>query len=428
VPFSGETPVEIAMKHLSEVPEAPSALRPEVPPDLDMVVVRALAKEPADRYQSAAAMDADLETVAHGGHVPMETADAATVVLGGGRGLEATAATQLARRERTGYPPPFEPAPRRRRPVWSWLLGLGAVLAFVAGGWFLYQTIKEQLEAAKPVAVPYVVGLQQAQAVNLITDKELDPRVRRVPNSDVEEGFVFAQSPTEGTRVDKGTIVLIDVSSGKPEVTIPNVVGEDVADAVKELTEAGLDAQVVEVSSDKEEGTVTAQSPSAGTVVVEGTQVRINVSTGPRPVVVPSVVNLPYEQAAAELERAGFIVARIDVDSDLAKGIVVDQEPSGGSESSHGSTVTLSVSRGPVTSAVPDVTSFDALVARQTLEAAGFRVREVAEDTDDPTLEGIVISQDPIGGAQAKSGSLVTIFVGRFTGIDTTTTDTTTTP
>jgi len=80
------------------------------------------------------------------------------------------------------------------------------------------------------------------------------------------------------------------------------------------------------------------------------------------------------------------------------------------------------VSRGPVTIAVPEVTTFDAVVARQTLEAAGFNVREVPEDTDDPTLDGIVISQDPAGGAQAKSGSLVTLFVGRFTGTDTTTT------
>ena len=84
-PFSGETPVEIAMKHLTEVPEPPSELRPQVSEDLDLVVLRALAKEPSERYPSAAAMDADLETVAHGGHVPPETADAATMVLAGGR-------------------------------------------------------------------------------------------------------------------------------------------------------------------------------------------------------------------------------------------------------------------------------------------------------------------------------------------------------
>ena len=83
------------MKHLSETPPVPSELRPDVPADLDLVVVRALAKEPADRYQSAAAMDADLETVARGGRVAAETAEAATMVLSGERAIDATAATQV---------------------------------------------------------------------------------------------------------------------------------------------------------------------------------------------------------------------------------------------------------------------------------------------------------------------------------------------
>ena len=418
VPFTGDSPVEIAMKHLAEVPAMPSELRPDVPDDLDLVVVRALAKEPADRYQSAAAMDADLETVARGGRVAAETADAATMVLSGERGIDATAAAQLARR---GQPPHYEP-PSRSRPIWPWLLGVGAVLALLVGGWFLYDSIQSQLKDAETVAVPYVVGLQQAQAVNLITEKDLVPRVRRVSNSDVEEGVVFAQNPTEGTRVDKETVILIDISSGKPEVTIPSVVGQSVEDAVAELTQAGLNAQVVEVNSDKDEGTVTAQSPSAGTVVVEGTQVRINVSRGPKPLTVPNVIGLPYDQAASELQRVGFGVARVDVDSDLAAGIVTDQDPNGGSESSKGSTVTLSVSRGPVTSAVPDVTTQDVTIAQTTLEAAGFRTRVVLEDTDDPNFDGIVISQDPVGGSQAKPNSLITLFVGRFTAGTTTTT------
>jgi serine/threonine-protein kinase len=426
VPFSGETPVEIAMKHLSEVPEAPSELRPEVPDDLDLVVLRALAKEPPDRYQSAAAMDADLETVARGGHVPGETAEAATVVLAGGRTVDAaTAVTQVTRRGRAGgppgYPPHYDPISPRRRPFWPWLLGAGALLALLLGGWLLYDTVRDQLNEAKPVAVPYVVGLQQAQAVNLITEKNLVPRVRRVSNSDVEEGFVFAQNPTEGTRVEKEAVILIDVSSGKPEVTVPSVVGEQRDAAVAELIQAGLDAQVVEVNSDREEGTVTAQAPSAGTVVVEGTRVRINVSRGPKPVTVPSVVNLPYDQAVSELQRAGFGVARVDVDSDLTKGLVVDQDPSAGSSSSKGSTVTLSVSKGQATAAVPDVTTFDLEAAQTALETAGFRTKVVLEDTVDPSQDGFVISQDPVGGSQAKPNSIVTLFVGRFTGATETT-------
>ena len=415
VPFSGETPVEIAMKHLSEVPDAPSELRPEVPDDLDLVVLRALSKEPRDRYQSAAAMDADLETVAHGGHVPPETAEAATVVLAGGQAVDATGVTQVTRRRPAGgYPPPIDPTRRRRGPVWPWLVGLGALLLLIIGGVLLWGPISERLEGSDTVAVPYVVGLRQAQAENDIAAKGLQPRVRQVSSSDVEEGFVISQQPAAGSDVEPESIISIEVSSGRPKVTVPTVVGQDRDSAVQELTAAGLNVQVSEVNSERDEGTVTAQSLQPGTVVVEGTQVRINVSKGPKPVEVPNVVGLPYDQASAELQRAGFGVTRIDVDSDLAPGIVTDQDPSAGSESSRGATVRLSVSRGPSTAAVPDVTFQDVTIARTTLESAGFRVREVLEDTTDPASDGIVVGQDPIGGAQAKPGSLVTLFVGRF--------------
>jgi beta-lactam-binding protein with PASTA domain/predicted Ser/Thr protein kinase len=430
VPFSGETPVEIAMKHLSETPDPPSAQRKEVPTDLDLLVLRALAKEPPDRYQSAAAMDADLETVAHGGHVPVETADAATMVLSGGRGADApTAVTQLRRSRAVppGFPPGYEPPQPRRRMIWPWLLGFGALLAILVGGWFLVDTIRDQLEASKPVSVPYVVALREANARNEITDASLKVRVNHVPSSDVEEGFVISQTPTQGTRVEKNTIVVIDVSTGKREVTVPSVVGQDDAAAIEELTRAGLDAHVVNVSSDKEVGTVTGQSPTPGALVVEGTQVRINVSSGPKQVTVPAVLLLPYEQAVSELQRAGFKVSRIDVDSDQANGLVVNQDPNGGATASQGSTVTLSVSKGPTTSAVPDVTTQEFSVAQASLEGAGFRTKIVFEDTDDPSLDGIVVSQDPVGGSQQKPNTVVTLFVSRLVQ-PTDTTETTPTP
>ena len=421
VPFTGDSPVEIAMKHIAEVPPTPSELRPEIADDLDLVVVRALAKEPADRYQSAAAMDSDLETVARGGRVAAETADAATLVLAGAAGVDATAMTQVTRRPgQTHYEPPS-----RGRPLWPWLVGIGVLLAALIGGFFLLGPLQDRF-GEDTVAVPYVVGIPQALAVEDIEDEGLVPNVRRVANSDVEEGTVFAQDPIEGTRVDKGDIVRIDVSSGKPEVQVPSVVGQSSEDAVAELTRVGLDARVVEVNSDRDEGTVTAQSLAPGTVVVEGTQVRINVSKGPRPVIVPSVTDLPYDQAASELQQAGFNVARIDVASDLAEGIVVRQDPSGGSEGSRGSTVTLSVSQGPTTSAVPDVTGTDFSIAQTTLENEGFRTQVVLEDVDDPSSDGIVLSQDPVGGSQAELNTLVRLFVGRY--VEPTDDETTTTP
>jgi eukaryotic-like serine/threonine-protein kinase len=424
VPFNGESPVEIAMKHIAEPPRAPSDLRPEVPEDLDHVVLRALAKEPKDRYQSAAAMDSDLEEVARGGHVPVETAEAATMVLGAGA-VDTTAATQV-RRPRTGpdVPPDFDPTRKRKGPLWPWLAGAGALLALLALGFFLVPWASDQLSGGEEVAVPYVVALQEAAARGEITERGLVPRVRRVPNSDVPEGEVFAQRPQEGTRVEEETVVVIDVSSGRPEVEVPSVVGQSRDSAVAELTDAGLDAQVREVSSEKEAGTVTAQKPAPGTVVVEGTRVQINVSTGPRPISVPNVVGLPYDEAASELRSAGFGVSRTDVESDQPAGVVVNQSPGSGSSADRGTTVQLSVSTGPSTTMVPDVTGQDVSVARATLQNSGFRVREVVESTNDPNLDGIVIDQDPLGGDEAAPSSQVTIYVGSFTGEETTPTET----
>jgi eukaryotic-like serine/threonine-protein kinase len=415
VPFTGETPVEIAMKHLSEPPDAPSDLRPEVPDDLDLVVLRALSKEPAERYQSAAAMDADLETVAHGGHVPTETAEAATMVLGGGR-VDDTGVTQVTRRARpgAGYPPPFDPTLPRRAAIWPWLAGAGALLLLVLAGFLLYDPVKGLFEGSDTVAVPYVVALRQAQAEADIEDRGLVPRVRQVSSSDVEEGVVVSQDPAPGTELEQGEFVSIEVSSGRPKVTIPNVVGQTRDSALQDLRALGLDVRVVEVNSEEEVGDVTGQQPAAGVSVLEGTTVRINVSKGPRPVRVPNVVGLPYPQAESELQRAGFGVTRVDVASDLPEGSVVDQDPDPDTESSRGTTVTLEVSRGPDTVAVPDVTLEDVTIARQTLEREGFTVREELEDTTDPQSEGIVLAQDPAGGSRAEPGSLVTLFVGRY--------------
>jgi eukaryotic-like serine/threonine-protein kinase len=132
---------------------------------------------------------------------------------------------------------------------------------------------------------------------------------------------------------------------------------------------------------------------------------------------VPSVVGQPYESAASQLQAAGFAVARRDVDSDQPKNNVVAQDPAGGASAARGATVTLSVSKGPKTSSIPDVTSQDEDTARATLEDSGFRVSVQDEDTTDPASDGLVLSQDPPGGTQAKPGTTVTIVVGRLVAV-----------
>jgi beta-lactam-binding protein with PASTA domain len=424
VPFNGESPVEIAMKHLSDTPPAPSELNGEVPEELDMVVMRALAKDPARRYQSAEQMDADLERVARGLGVSPETEEAATQILAGVNAMP----TQISRAPTIPVPPAYPTEPvyydyeeePRRRPIWPWIVAALLVIGALVGGWYVYSQIQEELDARNPVAVPLLVGMRVERATAELDARSLQYELNEGPSTEQPEGFVFQQDPQEGTRIDPQTgVVELWVSTGPPMTEVPNVVGQTRDAAVGELKDAKLEPRVFEINSGAPVNTVTAQFPRAGDEVAEGTAVRINVSKGPRPIGVPNVVGLTFDQANSTLQGAGFQVSREDVESDQPKDVVVAQDPAAGETAARGSAVTVQVSEGPTTSTVPDVTSQDEGTARDQLRGAGFETEIERVDTDDPCLDGIVVDQDPAGGTEAEPGSEVTIFVGRYNGPDT---------
>ena len=421
VPFSGDTPVEIAMKHLSSVPEPPSAKRAEVPRDLDLVVMRALAKDPAERYHSAEEMDADLRRINRGVAISPATEEAATAIISR---PPPTAATEVGPpRPPVSYAPPaayydYDEPPRRA--IWPWLVALLFVAGAVVGGYFLYDQVQDQLSGSKTVAVESYVGIREIDAVQNIRNTGLKPQVVRQPNKDVEKTFVFRQTPQAGERTQKGNFVTLYVSTGPPKVTVPSVVGETLDRALADLQEAKLKGRVVRVESDKPDGQVISQAPTAGASVDEGSRVVIRVSKGPQPIAVPNVIGSSFETASSALQARGFAVARgPDVESDEPKGTVVDQSPGAGTFQNPGTTITLRVSKGPTTSTVPDVTSRTQTDAQAQLQASGFRVRIVSQPVTDPDQEGIVQTQDPPGGTEAPPRSVVTIAVGRFEGTTT---------
>jgi len=417
VPFTGETPVEIAMKHLSQAPVPPSSHRPEVPRDLDYVVLRALAKDPAGRYHSAEEMDSDLERIARGIGVSAETAEAATTVLSRTEVGEAATTIGPAAPASTTYTPGryYEyDEPARRRSFWPWLLALLLVAGALVGGWFAYQELQGQLSETKLVAVPDVEGTPERLAVRDIRDAGLKQLIVREEHETAKRGVVFRQDPQPGERLARGNFVTIYVSEGLPKTRVPNVVGKSRDDAVAELVGAKLKANVVTVNSLEPVDEVLGQAPKPGTELIVNSTVRINVSKGPRPITVPNVVGSPFETAESQLQGVGFAVARDDVESDEAAGIVVGQNPAAGTQQSKGSVVTLQVSEGPATSQIPDVTSQTEAAARAQLRASGFVVQVVEEIVVDQSLDGLVLSQDPEGGTDAEQGTSVVIVVGRF--------------
>jgi eukaryotic-like serine/threonine-protein kinase len=412
VPFSGESPGEVARKHLSKVPVPPSRLRPELPHDLDLIVMRALAKDPDERYGSADEMDADLARVARGLAVSPETEETATAIIA--RPITAPTIVTPPRPPGRRYEPDVyyeyeEPA--RRRSLWPWLLALVLLVAAGIAGVYAYQQIQDELNASRPITVGDYEQLREADAVRQIIAAGLEPDVRRRPHPSAEETFVFDQDPGEGQRIEKGNSVTIFVSAGRPMTTVPDVRSRTRDEAAAILARAGLEPNVREIPSAKEINTVIAQDPAPGERVPRGSKVRINVSKGPAQVPVPPVVGKPFEQASSELQGRNFAVARRDVDSNEPAGTVLAQDPEANTHAPEGSKVTLTVSKGPKTLGVPNVEGQERDAAVGILEDAGLKVNIQEEETDEGLI-GLVLRQDPAPGTQVKPGATVTVVIG----------------
>jgi len=416
VPFSGDTPVEIAMKHLSSAPEPPSAKRAEIPRELDLVVLRALAKDPGDRYQSAEEMDADLARVAQGVAVSPATEEAATAIIAR---PPPTAVTEITPRTRdpVPYAPPaayYDYDEPRRRAVWPWFVALLFVAAAVVGGYFLYNQVQSQLSGSKTVAVDNYRDLREIAAVRKIRSKGLRVQVVRQYNAKVDETYVFKQDPQPGERIAKGNYVTIFSSLGPPKTSVPSVVGEQLDAALADLQKANLKGHSVPIDSDQPQGEVVSERPTAGASVVQGSTITLRVSKGPKPIAVPNVIGSNFDSANSALLAKGFAVSRTDVQSNQPKDTVIGMDPAPGTYQPPKTTIHLQVSKGPTTSTVPDVTSLSQSDAQAQLKASGFGVRIVSQPVTDPSQDGIVQTQDPPGGSKAPPGSVVTIAVGKF--------------
>jgi len=431
-PFEGETPVEIAMKHLSNTPQPPSKLRPDVPPELDMVVMRALAKNPNDRYQSADEMEGDLDRVARGARVAPATVDTATQVMRTAAvvaAADATQATMIAPPPATSSVPPptmiededFDTG--RDRPFWPWLVAAGFVIAALVAGFFVWQELSGSA-VQEPVGL--YTGQPVAQAQQQIEAAHLVAVVKKGPNERYKAGIVFKQDPSAGSKVDKGGTVTIWSSTGPPKVKVPDVKGQQWTTAEATLTNAGL-KPVEHIVPGKTKGQVSATDPAAGQSVPKGSTVRVNVWAGPAPATVPSVVGMSVSEALTILRNDGFNPNPSYVNSDATQNQVISQNPAGGTPSTKGTTVNISVSNGPPKVTVPDVVGYTSQQAIQTLEGAGFNVTQQYVSTD-ASQQNIVQSQNPAGGSSATKGATVTIVIGQTSpGPPTTTTTSTTT-
>lgn len=416
VPFEGDSAVTIAMKHVQEPPEQLTDRNPLVPPGLEAVVMRALAKNPAQRYQTAEEMGVDLDRVRQGLPVSEET-----LVIGAETVAHAPRITETMIQPRTAPPPP---AGRDNRRLWGVLAVIGVVaLAIVIGVavWASTRGTEPPPTTATTVAqveVPDLVGLDREGAIAALERLELEALVIETESDEAPEGAVLAQRPSAGTLVATGSTVEIEVVSKAATIAVPDVRTLSAQEAVDLLEREGfIVRQVTQASADVPAGDVISQSPSPGQRIARGSTVEITVSSGAEQATVPGVIGSSQGDAENAILGAGLVVGSVTSENSAeAAGTVIGQDPSGGSQVEAGTAVSIVVSAGGAPAPVPSVVNADRTTAEQLIRDAGFSPSVEERAVTDPAQDGIVISQNPASGSERPQGSTVSIVVGRFTG------------
>ncbi|MBN2025550.1 MAG: Stk1 family PASTA domain-containing Ser/Thr kinase [Actinobacteria bacterium] len=391
VPFDDPNPVTITYKQVREDPTPPSVIDPEIPTTLEAIVMKALSKNPANRFQNAQEMKADLLRFLEG--MPVS----ATPVL-----PEATLAGAAVAAPAGGT---------ARR--WPWiaaaavavLIITGIILALVLGG------------GEGNVEVPNLQGLTEQQAASTL--EGLGLQLGRVEDQYIEEeseeaGIVISQDPEWGTMLAKGERVNLTVTR---ELRMPEVIGlaRDAAEnSLKEIGISVIEIQNVPVDGEEDVGMILSQEPPGGQLISPSTSVKLEVGVEQKKVAVPDVVGDTQESAETTLTEEGFQVSVTEeASSEVPEGRVIRQSPLANQKALEGSTVTIWVSTGPAAVEVPDVRTELEEDAKDLLTDAGLNYTVIYQDTTDPAEEGVVLDQVPLPGAMVDIGYNVRIFVGR---------------
>lgn len=400
VPFTGETSVAIAYKHLQDRMPVPSSANPMVPDSLDEVVAHATAKDRVQRVASAEQMRKELvastaelppapplQTLAEAAHsvdeVPPDRAPTVTI------------------------PEALPPRKRRRRAFGRFLRIVAILAVLAAAGWATWTyLIPHRTET------PRFQGLTVEEAQARAEEAGLALVIRgREFSSDIEAGLILSQEPLPGAEVERGSELRVILSRGPELVEIPDVTGETLQQARQLLRRAGLAPQVQRAfHPEVPDGTVIEQNPLPEREIEVGTEVVLTVSRGPRPVPVPDVVGRSASDAEAVLAAAALeSTTTQEFSNQVPRGRVIRQSPAADARVIPGTTVELVISRGPRNFPMPNVIGMSRDQAIAELRALGLEVEALRV----PGSSGDrVVGQQPRAGSTVQAGSEVTIYIG----------------
>jgi beta-lactam-binding protein with PASTA domain len=315
---------------------------------------------------------------------------------------------------------PVGPPPER-----YWWLWLALLLLLVVAGLLAWYFLSRGSDKA---TVPNVIGLREDAAAVRIHDRGLDP-LPRTAASNRPLGIVFAEKPGPGTQLGKGQAVTIFISSGRSAV--PDVTGLPEPDAVQKLQAKGFKVEVKRVASTRPKGIVVSQEPVAGVTAVSGTTVKLTVSSGAKPVVVPRLVGQTQGAAVDALTKLGLKSSLQNVPADKPVGTVVGQNPPAGKDVDKGSKVVLNVSTGTGPSTTTATTATTVTSTTTTTSTAPVRVPRVVALAQTPALRRLnvlglrptvvyvrssqpanrVVAQSPTAGSTLRRGTRVRVNV-----------------
>jgi serine/threonine protein kinase len=404
-PFTGDSPVAVASKHVRDQPALPRSVNPAIPPAFEAIIMKAMAKSPGDRYATAEEFRADLLRFAEGR--PVEASEVATTTMGAVGATQAvmmTGATQAVPVGAGGGMDPNraqEERQRRVRRVVALLVALLVILAVVA------VVLVKTLNTTQHVNVPSVAGQTVAAATQTLQSEGLSVgSTSRQTSTSTQKGEVISTDPKAGSKVAKNSKVSMVVSAGPTvtDVNVPQVVGQQFTAASEALTAAGLSFKPTYVTSTKAPGTVLTQNPAAGASVPSTTVVKLTVSNSQSTISVPSVVGFSQTNAGSTITSNNLTVGNQTsaCSQTVATGNIASQTPTAGTPVQSGTAVNLVVSNGPCSATVPDV-------IQETQSAASAAITATPGLTPAFTMVDCSANGGTVGTVQTESPAAGTV-------------------
>lgn len=383
LPFDGPDAVSVALMQVQDTPRRPSEISPDIDPAFESIIMKAMEKNPNDRFATAGEMRAALNDYLMGRPVNLGAAAATAVIAGGAVAGTAGALTNAQTRVMgpvggagAGYgeidgtqmmPGGIKPVDTRGRnggtsyrsgdnngsgaggsnpkKIAAIVIGILAVIAIAAFGAYTFMNNNNE---GNPV--PNVVGKTQEEATRTLEAAGFEVGAQSKYDESVEEGHVISQDPAADSKRPEGTRITLVISQGVEEVTVPDLTNMTADQARQELSRLGLNAASGEAdySKDIAKDRVFKQSPAKGENVAKGSTVTYYLSLGTEEITVPDVRYYAQNQAISTLENAGFLVSvQTQYHDEVSKGSVISQSPSAGGKAEKGTTITITVSNGP---------------------------------------------------------------------------------